>query len=347
MDICDPLFTTFLTNTIIPITAMASIASAVIVALGYMLGTVLSNVRVVTWAKTEVLQVVMSVASVAFIFMLLSTFCAINMDEVKGIFGIVTTPADPCGSPSGGTSVYDAAKGYLTDASCFSHNSVKAVRYHLQSYTVLSNLNLFECALSTGAIGWGCLFGYSGTSMQPLGGYGTAMSAMNVFFNSSIVAYVSALNFLFILMYVYRGFVLFFLPFGIFIRSVPYLRTFGSLLISVALAFLVVYPLLLSIFSLMGDVIFAVPPGVPAVYDELVFSSASGFEGSLGASYVKNTYFGGGKEQLIGVIEYSAAAFIAGVFLPTVALLATIASIRYSSRIFGEEIDLSRIVQMV
>ena len=347
MDICSPPFATFLTNTILPITAIASIASAVIVALGYMIGQVLGNVRVSTWAKTEVVQVVMSVASVAFIFMLLGAFCAINMNEVKGIFGISIAPPEPCGSASGGTSVYDAARGYLTDASCFSHNAVGAVRYHLEAYTVLSNLNLFECSLSTGSIGWGCMFGYSGTSMQPLGGYGTAMSAMNVFFNSSIVAYVSALNFLFILMYVYRGFVLFFLPFGIFIRSVPYLRTFGSLLISVALAFRVIYPLLLAIFSLMGNAIFSVPEGVPAIYDESVFHSVSGFEGSLGAGYVKGVYFDGGKEQMIGVIEYSAAAFIAGVFLPTVALLATIASIRYLSRIFGEEIDLSRIVQMV
>lgn len=350
MEVCDAAFGTFLNSSFLPLVAISSIATVIIIAAGYMLGQVLSNVKVATWAKTEVVQVFMSVASVAFIILLLNTFCAINMSDVKGIFGInPTLTSQPC-SPAASfdTSMYGAAKEYMTNAACFSHNALVSVRYHLEAYTVLSNLNLFKCSLSVGPIGLGCLFGYSGTSMQPLGGYGTLMSAMNVFFNSTIVSYVSALNFLFILLFVYKGFVLFFLPMGILFRSLPYLRTFGSLLISVALAFLVVFPLLLAVFSLMGDGIFAVPSGVIAKYDESVFKGAAqGFAGSLTEYFVKNMYFGGSKENPMGVIQYAAAAFIAGVFLPTVALLATIASIRYMSVIFGEEINLSRIVQLV
>jgi hypothetical protein len=325
--------------------------SAITVAIGYMAGQLLSNVKIATWAKTEFFQIIISVFSVAFIIMLLNVFCIIDISELRGIFGITTPSVEPCGyNITTNTTVYGSAQNYISDAACFSHNAMVSVRYHLEAYTVLSNLNIFECSLSVGPIGFGCLFGYSGTSMQPLGGYSTVMSAMNVFFNSALVSYVSALNYLFLLMYIYKGFVLFFLPLGILFRSIPYLRTFGSLLISVALAFLVIYPLLLAIFSLMEDKILAVPADMPAQYSESVFSSTTGFAGTLTTAYVERLYFDAGDgrpENPMGAIQYSAAAFIAAIFLPSLALLATIASIRYISKYLGEEIDLSRIVQMV
>jgi hypothetical protein len=44
---------------------------------------------------------------------------------------------------------------------------------------------------------------------------------------------------------------------------------------------------------------------------------------------------------------FSAYAFIAAVFFPTAALLASLASVSYMARMMGEEIDLSRITQLV
>jgi len=351
MDICTADFTTFMNTTIMPITALASVITAVTIGLGYMIGQFLGNAKATTWAKTEVVQIVMSIASVTFIIILLNSFCAINMEGIKSIFNINPAENLPCGSaPAGSTSLYAGALDYIKSAACFCHSAMSVVRYHLEAYTVLSNLNLFECSLSTGGIGWGCLFGYSGTYQQPLGGYGAVMSALNVIFNSSMVSYISSLNFLFILLFVYKGFVLFFLPLGVFLRSMPYLRTFGSLLISVALAFFVVYPLLLAIFGLMGDGIFAVPEGLNvSKYDESVFESTTQAAGIVTGhpEFVRDTYFDGGREKPIEAIEYASAALVAGVFLPTAALLATIASVRLIAKILGEEIDLSRIVQMV
>ena len=48
-----------------------------------------------------------------------------------------------------------------------------------------------------------------------------------------------------------------------------------------------------------------------------------------------------------GAIAFAAYAFIAAVFFPTAALLATIASVSYMARLMGEEIDLSRLTQLV
>jgi hypothetical protein len=46
-------------------------------------------------------------------------------------------------------------------------------------------------------------------------------------------------------------------------------------------------------------------------------------------------------------MAFAATAFIAGVFFPTLALLATIASVTYVARLYGDEIDLSRLTQLV
>jgi hypothetical protein len=186
---------------------------------------------------------------------------------------------------------------------------------------------------------------------------------MNVFFNSTIVSTFTALNFAAILMFVYRGFIFVFLPLGVFLRAMPFLRSFGSLLIALALAFLTVFPLMLGVYWLMGDVLIdrsnnLVPntggTDLSNFLDEDVFPDEEG-AGSAGQSagaafagddLVFDTYFPNG-DNVPGVIRFAAYAFIAAVFLPTVALIATIASVSYLARLYGQEIDLSKITQLV
>jgi hypothetical protein len=156
----------------------------------------------------------------------------------------------------------------------------------------------------------------------------------------------------------------------------PYLRSFGSLMIAVALSFLIVYPTMLSIMYLMGDVLVEresgySPPGMPiSDYDEEVFSHmesaeiATTFAGSEAGRIFKCVYFkrtgdildlisscvtseDQEKNQPGRAIAFAAYAFIAAVFMPTAALLAAIASVSYIARLYGEEIDLSRITQLV
>jgi len=340
-DICSPAFGTFFNNTLVPLMIYASTATAALIGLSYMAGTALSNPKVTLWSKTEAVQLVVSAISVFFILSAINVFCSINMVDVGAVFEM--------GGSTG--NVYDAAESYLMGAAGLAHHAMIVVRYHLEAYTILSMVNMFECDFSTGTFGWGCLFGYSGTNMQPLGGYGAPMAALNTFFNSSIMAYFSALNFLFILLFVYKGFVFLFLPLGIFLRAMPYLRGFGSLLIAVAMSFLIIYPLMLAVLGMMSGVLLSYPPELSlASYDEQTFpdkEDTTGTEAAYeGADALHDDYFSG-NENVAGAIELAAAAFIAAVFMPTVALLATIASINYLARLYGEEIDLSRITQLV
>lgn len=354
--ICGTEFGDFFNSTILPLTAYAAIITSIMIALSFMIGRALANAKLTLWAKTEALQIVISIASIFVLMTIMNTFCIIDMGEIASIFEVTTTV------PTASVDVYTAAETYLTEAAIYSHNAMTVARYHLQAYTIVSYLNAFLCDYETGGVGWGCYYGYSGANQQPLGGYGATISALNIFFNSTIIAHFSALNFLFVLLFVYKGFVFLFLPLGVFLRSMPYMRSFGSLMISVALSFMVVYPFMLAVFYLMGDVLVDRPDYTPAVagtsldnfYDESVFPYEEG-AGSAGQSWdaawsgsdvVFDTYFPNGA-NIIGAIVFAAYAFVAAVFLPTVALLATIASVSYIARLYGQEIDLSRITQLV
>lgn len=347
--ICGPEFSAFFGTTIMPFVAYAAIITATLIALAFMVGRAINNPKVSLWAKTEIIQLGISLGAIFIITTVVNTFCVIDVREVATIFGL----PDP-----GSHNIYDAAKDFLKGAALYSHNAVSVVRYHLQAYTVLAYLNAFICDFSTGNIGWGCLFGYGGENQQPLGGYGVQTAALNIAFNSALISHFTSLNFIFILLFVYRGFVFLFLPLGIFLRAMPYLRGLGSLFISLAMAFLIVYPFMLSVFYLMKDTLFdgtdytPMPIGMGS-YDESVFPDAeNGAEqffavSTLGEGYVKDRYFGSDKENPTGALAFAANAFIVAVFFPTIALIATIASVTYVARLFGEEIDLSRITQLV
>jgi hypothetical protein len=351
--ICGAEFSGFFDGTIVPLTAYAAIITSILIAISFMVGRALANAKLTLWAKTEAIQIAVSIVSIFFLVAIVDTFCIIDMGEIANVFNI-TAPTDPM-------DVYTAAETYLKEAAIYSHNAMTVTRYHLEAYTIFAYMNAFKCDYETGGIGWGCFFGYSGSNQQPLGGYGVQIAALNIFFNSTIISHFTALNFLFILLFVYRGFVFVFLPLGVFLRSMPYLRSFGSLLISLALSFLVVYPFLLSVFYLMGDVLVDRPSYTPTVagtaldnyYDEKVFpneedaaAGASTAAAFLGEDYIHDQYFPHG-ENVVGAITFAAYAFVAALFMPTIALLGTIASVSYLARLYGEEIDLSRITRLV
>ncbi|NYZ74155.1 hypothetical protein H0O00_03355 [Candidatus Micrarchaeota archaeon] len=340
-------FSPFMTGTILPLVAYATFITAMLIAISFMLGRALSNPKLTLWSKTELVQLFVSAATVLFIPLVVSTFCSVDMGEVGGIFDIT----------DGSGNIYDSAQRYLADTAVYAHNAVTVVRYHLEGYTVISYFNALMCEGQIGGgIGIGCFFGQGSDSIQPLGGYGATMGALNVAFNSSIMSYFSAMNFLFILLFVYRGFVFLFLPLGVFLRSMPYMRPFGSLMFAMALSFLIVYPLMLAIFGLMHGALLIAPqnaaghPMDVASYNEKIFpESETGSElgGSTGgAEYVRALYFSG-NDEVVGAISWAATAFIAGIFFPTLAMLATLASVSYVARLYGDEIDLSKLTQMV
>ncbi len=330
------------------LSAYAAVLSAIIIGGSFMVGQTIRNPKVTVWAKTEIVQLFASFISLLFMAMIITTFCSVDMGDVAEVFDF--TYANP------GYSIYEGAESYINGAALYAHNAMKVTRYHLEGFTVLAYVGKFECDLATGPIGWGCYYGYSGENLSPFGGYSAINGALTVAFNSTLMSYMMALNYLFILRYVYHGFVLFLMPIGIFMRSLPYMRTFGSVLIATALSFMFVYPIMLAVFDLMGNVLINSPYYTYADYDlndyldESIYKETS-TSGASTASMFKEDYLKDKYElrdsNVPHVVMFAASAFVAAFFFPSLALIATIASTVYLARLYGEEIDLSRIMQMV
>ena len=363
--VCGPDFIDFLSSTIFPIAAAAGVLAGVVIALTYMAGEVLRNPKLAVWSKTEIVQLLISFASLLFLGSLFAFFCSLDMQGVASIFELEYTGPD---------NMFDAAENYLVSAAKYSHNALAVLRYHLKAYTILGYMGEFQCtSLSSGVVIAfpflsGCGYGYSGTSGLPFGGYAALNTALNTVFNSTLMSYVISLNYLIILLYIYRGFAFFLFPIGIFLRSMPYMRGLGSTLISVAIAFTIIFPFFLAVFDIMGDGIFKSDPTLMArdyLYDselltfivnEDVFpENSKGVGASIGSGFdpdlAKKLYFeskpGMSGPMTTEAIAFGGVAFIAAFFLPSIAMLAAIASTVYLARLYGEEVDLSRIMQMV
>jgi hypothetical protein len=183
--------------------------------------------------------------------------------------------------------------------------------------------------------------------------------AFYVSFNTTLFSFLSALNFLLILKYILSGILLFMLPLGTFMRSVPFMRKFGALLMSVAISFVFIYPLILSVFYLLPDDVLFLK------VDDAVFNTYQSDELIAGRSNMNilADSFEMGQDEFMDILlpvgsdsdnrHYEVPLYLAGisfivsVFIPSFALLAATGAVSYVTRFLGEEVDLSRVIQMV
>ncbi|MEK6982443.1 MAG: hypothetical protein AABX38_05920 [Candidatus Micrarchaeota archaeon] len=359
---------------IYPLVLSVSVFAAIVIGLAYMLGQSINNPKVTLWAKTEAVQLVVSAIAAVIILQSVGVFCTIDAMSIYQLFN-VPPPQIPqvAGQPQSSISIYNAAELYLVTGGSYVKSVADSARYHLGGYNMLQSfgrnlclgsttspvsgfLNIIFCLYGNGIIGGGSSSAGigTGTSIRPDSGYGFLSAAVGFAFNSALFSYVSILNYLFIFKYIFSGFVLFFLPLGIFFRSFPYLRGFGSLLMSVSIAFLFVYPLMLAFFYIdigATNSILA-PKNSPAL---LYSSDSPGKVGIAAVTGFKNSIYddvfdkpsSNNGEQSFEVLKLTGNAFLVGVFIPSLALLSAAAAVSYINRFLGEEVDLSRIVQIV
>lgn len=342
----------FINGSILPLAGGAAIATMIVLAGFYVLSNFLSNAKLNVWVKTELVQVGVSIASVLLLIAMFNMFCAIDVNSLRSL---LSQPAAPAAN------IFDASQTYLQSAIAYSHNTMSVVRYFGGAYTILSYRGQYACDFY-------CLFGFSGETSRPLAYFSGKAAAMNMLFGTSILYFLTSLNMFMILLMTFKGMVLFFLPLAIVIRSLPYLRSFGSLLLAVCLSFFLVYPLLLSLFGFVADssgllsdsnnmFVKYGPAAEESTFKEASneFVYASVF-GALGTNEYTNNdelikYFFSSSDQekkdFYNVFALLSRSFVAALLLPTLALVGALASVRFFARIYGEEIDLSRLSQMV
>ena len=341
-------------TTILPLAGMAAIFSLVTILIVYYIANMIDNPKLLTWAKTEIVQVVVSLSAVVIILAGMNLFCSIDAKSFAELVGYKNMSSQD---------MFNASIEYLNTTANYSHHAMALTRYYLSAYSILVYRSSFSCDISEFLGGIGCLFGSSGTGSSPLSNYSGEYGTLSMVFGSTILYFLTSVNMLFILLFTYKGLVLFFLPMAIIVRSLPYLRSFGAVLLAVCLSFYIIYPSVLVAFSIATHTFLESnkDPGHLAVVKEEKFESTSArsefFYGSvLGAfgksrytndDWLKDDFFPGGKDDFTGVLGVIGKAFIVSFVFPSLALAITIASIHYFARFYGEDIDLSRISQMV
>ncbi len=340
----------FIETHIILLAGIFSFLTTLIIILSYMVGNAINNPKLLLWAKTESIQLIISLASISILILLINGFCSISPSAIHTL-----TDLPPLSIH--GDNVFDGANQYLKQSAIYTHNVLKIQRYHLMAYEFLNMRSVWLCGDFLEC--WGSSVGLSGRSYAWASYFS---SGFNIAFNSTLISYLSSLNFLFILQYINSGMVLFLLPFGIIFRAFPFLRKLGSLFIAISFAFMIVYPLILSSFVLISNDLFdyidSSPPGqnVFDYTDETkltTFGFGDAFDSAFDADffgesddYIDNYIFTSGRKEEIA-LQLVGRALIVGIFIPSLALLASIASVNVIARQLGEEVNLSRIMQMV
>ena len=91
-DVCGIEFTNFFNGTIMPLVAYASIVTTIIIALSFMVGRTIANAKLTLWAKTEIVQLVISLSSVLLIMAALSSISEEMRPVVSKMLSRVGSP---------------------------------------------------------------------------------------------------------------------------------------------------------------------------------------------------------------------------------------------------------------
>lgn len=354
-------------NDTLSLAAIATIATAALIAACYMFGEFFSSARMLTWAKTEIFQVFVSLVLVGALLGLVGTFCSLKIGDVSQVLtpdfaGASSMPAAYKDYP--GDSLYSGASLYLENLMAVAHSNMRSVRYSLGAYEIRTTFRTMECKND-------CWVSLVSSDSSPHGGESALLALENNLLGTATASYFTAMFQYFSLQYVYQGVFLTFLPLAIVIRSVPFMRHFGGALIAIFLSLYILYPLLLVANSVVAPGLAGGTPASIFLKDGCRGTDAFRYTGSgSGGMNCVATIDPGGKvkydeENLEGDVGFfltydepepaplaeqvraSAIIFIATVFLGALDWLVIIAMARGISQLLGEEVDISRLGQMV
>jgi len=368
-------------NGIMELCVIASTAMFALIALTYIGGEAFQSARMLTWAKTEVIQAIASVAIASVVLFAMFSMCSFQVGELQSVFGLSSMPAIYAAN-SGADTLYNGAMRYVENLAAVSLSNVNSLRYDLGAYEIRTSYNTFACRGI-------CIFSLASTSISTFGGESMNMAITNNLMGIGTIAYLSSIFQYFTLIYIYSGLFLIFLPLAIVLRSVPFMRHFGGSLVAIFVALYIMYPFMLVVdayvvpgFVSDNSVVMCSRDGRNCDGSE-VFSTASsqGIECSIppapGGTSVCGGYnewqmeqvaswgVGGiGEGELEGgrgvkamkslspntlarAIHLNILIFLADVFLPALNFIVIAAFGRELSRFLGEEADLSRLGQMI
>ena len=316
---------------------------AIMIAFVYMLGEFISNPKLLVWAKVELVQLFASVIIVGLVIALLSITCFVQVGGLIGLTNFNPNPSYLPNSPTTGAPVFsqtdlllNASESYVMAVRDFDHAVLSQIRYNMGVIELRAGTTKWNCELL-------CLLGGQGTSVAQYSGEYSILSMFGMLMNMSTASYLSSIFMLFTLHFITDGLFGLLLPLGILLRSLPYMRGVGGALIALVLAMYVFYPAMLVVDSLLWMPVYnsAVVPS-NALMGTAAYINSQEADLNGGLLTFDNPY-----QSPVQLVMLSGVAFLASAFLPAINFIIIAALARTASHILGEEIDISRLAQMV
>lgn len=323
------------------LTGLGVLASAAMIALGFMLGQILQNPKMLVWAKIEMGQLAVSAMIVILVVAGLNVFaCNLSFADVKQFTGVNNAQINSLGIPNGANLV-DASKAYATWLVGFNHDVLVRIRANIGKIELRAGFSRWKCGSDAGGF-ISCLIGGAGNSVAKYSGEYTISGMLGGLLNTVSTTYLSSIFILFTLEFLTSGLFAYFLPIGILLRSVPFMRGFGGALIALVLVMYIGYPVMM-----MAD-LFLWYPSYSAMNVQSTLGSAPNEVSPIGSNAVSALINGPPDiDPTPGLIFLSTTAFFVTVFLPAINFIVLAAAARSLSRMIGDEIDISRLAQMV
>lgn len=352
----------------------------VVVGIAYALGQMLSNPQFNVWAKTEIYQVFISAFIVLLIIFISDSFCHFQYSSVAGLVDGHAVYTNP--EISDDDNVINASGKYLANIANFAKTEMRAGRTLYGVMEVASRYTRIPCMPAI----TGCTMGTNGYTLRPYSGLSGWMQALNFSMYTDTASYLTALAQMCLLAFINgKGFMIY-LPFAIIIRSLPMMRQFGGGLLAICLSLFLIFPGLLVVESLFWnpydmleegqfDSLSGIADSIDKSFYEAGVDPASavleavaiGFSnwGPIGAAIagvsvgvalaviyiiVGSVDLWNGASVVDSVrLVMSAApiAFLSTTFLFAFNMIAVGAAAREIGRLLGQEVDLSRLMQVV
>lgn len=342
------------------LSAIAAIGMACVIALAYMFGEFTQNARVLTWAKAEAGQVVLSAAIVLVLLWSLSAMCTMRVGEVGKLAGIGSVPKVYDSTMKSALPLFSGAILYLENLAGAGLSNLATLRYNLGAYEIRTSYSKYTCDSI-------CLFSLSSVNEATFGGETMHLAITNNLLGVGTASYLSVLFQYFTLIYIANGLFVQFLPLAIIVRSIPFMRQLGGALIAIFVALYILYPAMIVADAYIAPA-FTHYTGPITTYDrgggcrglEDAFYSPSGGVDCLGGrpteGSIQNTVTLWEAEDslddikpgdLAQSVRLNVLIFLTAVFLPAVNFIVIAAFARDLSRFLGEEADITRLGQMV
>jgi len=291
----------------------SALLSILAISLMYMAGMAIRSPTIGAWARIEVYQAAATVMFVSAAAFMVGTACDVDLS----FFGtyLYLSPAPP--GFTGSTDFFEAGGIYLRALQERVYEYFDIVKTILMRWEVRVSRSEYNCPMS-------CFILPHGWSIDPGMGYYAKMGAGYFALNTLVVSMLSLSSLLYMLEYAASGALVLLFPLGALFRSIPYMRGFGGALMALALVLFLGLPIILFVNALLAYGALTLPIPLPPSCTE---------DGSGGC--------------IAPMAAMAATAGFTTVFLPLLDFIFLAAFGRELAELFGSELDLTRLSQLV